>query len=269
MPEAAEVEVAARQLGELATGRTLRSLVVTHPRTSRAQPADALRMFEARTICRVRRHGKWLILEFTGVEAALGVHLRMSGQLLAKHSGDVPADRHVHGVLDLGAGDMVWFRDPRTFGELRLLDGGVAPVAPDLYDAQVSREGLRAHAERRTVGVKAVLLDQLGIVSGIGSYLADEGLHRVGIAPTRPSNELSSDDWSGLLTAVRSIASESADAGGVTLADEGWVDLYGRPGRYASSLRVHARAACGTCGAPTARAVVGGRGARWCPSCQP
>ena len=97
----------------------------------------------------------------------------MSGQLLAHEPGDEPSDRHVHAVLELGprtggappagehttpsetgsrcvppvdapepppeaagAGDApvtVWFRDPRTFGELRPLPGG-APVAPDLFD---------------------------------------------------------------------------------------------------------------------------------------
>lgn len=224
-------------------------------------------MFAGRTVRRVDRHGKWILVAFDDLDPRLGIHLRMSGQLLARAPDDEPEDRHVHARLDLGD-DVVWFRDPRTFGELRVL-GGEAPVASDVLDRRVTGEVLAAHARRRTVGVKAVLLDQLGAVSGVGSYLGDEALHAAGIAPTRPANALDVEEWTSVLTSLRRIVRESAAMGGVTLADEGWVDLRGRPGRYGERLCVHARVDCATCGTPTERAVVGGRSARWCPTCQP
>ena len=286
MPEAAEVTVASRQLAAVAVGRTLAELTVAHPRTSRAQPAADLARFAGRRVSAVDRHGKWILVSFAGTAEQLGIHLRMSGQLLAVEPGTPHPDRHVHAVLQLSrrissladdrcpsattfaGGVEVWFRDPRTFGELRVLTGG-APVAPDLFDAAVDGAALAASAARRAVGVKAVLLDQLRAVSGIGSYLADEALHRVGISPLRPANRLSVGDWQRVLDAGRRIVDESSAAGGVTLPDEGWVDLFGRPGRYAQELRVHGRDACATCGTATTRAVVGGRSARWCPTCQP
>ncbi len=245
----------------------------------------------------MRRHGKWILVEVDD-GGTLGIHLRMSGQLLAHQPGDEPSDRHVHAVLYLGerhtttqetgrcgvtpleapappagaagvddAAVSVWFRDPRTFGELRPLPDG-APVAPDLFDPRVDAAVLVADARRRTVGAKAVLLDQLRCVSGIGSYLADEALHRAGISPVRPADSLAASAWDRVLAAAREITTASAAVGGVTLPDEGWVDLWARPGRYAAELRVHGRDTCGTCGSPTRRAVVGGRSARWCPRCQ-
>jgi formamidopyrimidine-DNA glycosylase len=290
MPEAAEVTVAGEQLAACAVGRELVALDVTHPRTSRAQPPEALQVFAGHRIDAVTRHGKWLVVTFDGLVEQLGVHLRMSGQLLAQAPRTPHPDRHVHAVLHLsplpkvpsvpqtlpeqltefsgGAGVEVWFRDPRTFGELRLLANG-APGAPDLFDARVDGVALAAATARCTVGVKAVLLDQQRAVSGIGSYLADEALHRAGISPLRPANHLTVEDWERALAAARSVAEESAAIGGVTLPDEGWVDLCGRPGRYAAALRVHGRDACVTCGTPTSRAQVGGRSARWCPACQP
>jgi formamidopyrimidine-DNA glycosylase len=285
MPEAAEVTVASRQLAEVAVGRTLAGLTVTHPRTTRAHPAEDLARFEGRPVTAVDRHGKWILVSFAGTAEQLGIHLRMSGQLLAVAAGTPHPDRHVHATLLLGeiasvrqegadrttqslGGVEVWFRDPRTFGELRVLDGG-APVAPDLFDPAVDGAALAASSVRRSVGVKAVLLDQLRAVSGIGSYLADEALHRVGISPLRPANRLSAGDWQRVLDVGRRIVDESSAAGGVTLPDEGWVDLFGRPGRYAQELRVHGLEVCGTCGTATRRAVVGGRSARWCPACQP
>lgn len=268
MPEAAEVTVAATQLDAVASGRTLRSLTVTHPRTSRAQAPDALQRFVGRRVDGVRRHGKWIVCEFDGTDDALGIHLRMSGQLRLRTRADVPGDRHVHAVLDVGADDeVVWFRDPRTFGELRVLGDG-APVAPDLFDPGVTAALLAVHAVRRRVGVKAVLLDQVGAVSGIGSYLADEALHRAGISPLAPAGELAVGAWDRILSSARTITVASAAAGGVTLPDEGWIDLHGRRGDYADALRVHGRDRCVACGTPTRRATVGGRSARWCPRCQ-
>ena len=268
MPEAAEVAVAVAQLDRLVSGRQLAGLTVSHPRTTRAQPADLLQQFVGRRVGGVRRHGKWIVVTFEGAEAELGIHLRMSGQLLISDPGEVPADRHVHAVLTLDREPAaVWFRDPRTFGEFRVLDAG-APVALDLFDDGVTGARLAMHAVRRRVGVKAVLLDQLGAVSGIGSYMADEALHRSGISPLAPAGELAVSAWEQTLMAARAVTLESAAVGGVTLPDEGWVDLHGVRGEYAAELRVHGRAACATCGAATRRATVGGRSARWCPRCQ-
>lgn len=268
MPEAAEVTVAATQLDAFAAGSVLESLLVTHDRTTRAQPAEDLQRFVGRRVDGVRRHGKWIVVAFVGTGESLGIHLRMSGQLLVRGRADTPEDRHVHAVLDFGhADEVLWFRDPRTFGELRALADG-APVAPDLFDSGVTAGLLAIHAVRRRVGVKAVLLDQVGAVSGIGSYLADEALHRAAISPLAPAGELDAGAWDRILTAARAITVESAGAGGVTLPDEGWVDLRGRRGEFADSLRVHGREECATCGTPTRRATVGGRSARWCPRCQ-
>ena len=247
MPEAAEVTVAARQLAELAVGRVLEQLTVTHPRTSRAQPAEDLVRFDGRRVADVGRHGKWILVSFEELDDQLGIHLRMSGQLLVAEPGTPHPDRHVHAVLLLSepassrqegsdeatrsgrGGVEVWFRDPRTFGELRVLYDG-APVAPDLFDPAVTAEGLVAATTRVGAGVKAVLLDQLRAVSGIGSYLADEALHRAGVSPLRPAKELAVGDWERILDAARAVTEASAAAGGVTLPDEGWVDLHGRPG---------------------------------------
>jgi len=282
LPEAAEVAVAARQLHDVAVGRVLAALPVTHPRTTRHTDPAAVAALTGRTVAGVRTHGKWIVVDLDGTDVALGIHLRMSGQLLLAEPGTPHPDRHVHATLELsgrissvghsrcdGATKDVWFRDPRTFGELRALPGGRPPGADDLFDPAVTGDRLHALARRRRTAVKAVLLDQQRVVAGIGSYLADESLHRAGISPLAPADELAPSAWGRVLDAARDIAAASMAAGGVTLADEGWVDLHGRTGRYAEQLRVHARDACATCGTPTRSAVVGGRSARWCPRCQP
>ena len=77
MPEAAEVTVASRQLADVAVGRVLEQLSVTHARTSRAQPIGDLARFEGRPVTAVDRHGKWILVSFDGatdqLQAALGI----------------------------------------------------------------------------------------------------------------------------------------------------------------------------------------------------
>lgn len=292
MPEIAEVTVAAGQLRVVAVGRRIDDVTVTHPRTMRSTSAEALGRLVGGSVDDVTRVGKWIVVHVSGGRT-LGIHLRMSGQLLAAEPGLASATGdHRHGRLRLStraaepdpapgvptpppaapgtgrAATDLWFRDPRTFGELRVFDGPV-PTAPDLFDPSVSAPLLVERARRRRVGVKAVLLDQQRFVAGIGSYLADEALHRAGVDPRRPAHDLSRSAWSRVLGSARDVATISAARGGVTLPDEGWVDLWGRPGRYGDELLVHGRERCGTCGTATRRQVVGGRSARWCPRCQP
>lgn len=270
MPEAAEVAVAAGQLGSVATGRLLIGLPVTHQRTVRHTDPTALAGLVGREVTGVRSHGKWIVVDLDGTTDALGIHLRMSGQLLLAEPGTPHPDRHVHATLRLAPPPTVEvrFRDPRTFGELRVLAGGRPPGADDLFDPAVTGERLHALAASRRAATKAVLLDQQRVVAGIGSYLADEALHRAGISPVVPAGELARSAWDRILVAARAIATDSQAAGGVTLEDEGWVDLWGRPGRYAERLQVHARPTCARCATPTRSAMVGGRSARWCPRCQ-
>lgn len=290
MPEAAEVTVASRQLAHVSVGRPLSALPVTHPRTMRATTRAELDRFVGRSVRSVEPVGKWIVVRVAGEPASLGIHLRMSGQLLARHPDDQPADRHVHARLDLGkrttaatpidgapappesapgvdvAPVSVWFRDPRTFGEMRVLD--TVPGMEDIRDPRVTPSLLEERARRRSIAVKPVLLDQARFVAGIGSYLADEILHVVGLDPRAPANALASSAWARVIDEARHQIDVSARAGGVTLADEGWVDLWARPGRHGDTVLVHGRAHCGTCGGPTSSAVLGGRSARWCRRCQ-
>lgn len=290
MPEAAEVTVAARQLALVAVGRRLAGLPVTHPRTMRSTTRSALDRFVDREVVDVVPVGKWILVTVDGVPEQLGVHLRMSGQLLARPPDDQPFDRHVHArfVLDErrsrppaiagvpappdgapGAGRppvTVWFRDPRTFGELRVLRE--VPGMEDIRDPAVTAEVLHRRARTRSIGVKPVLLDQARFVSGIGSYLADEILHDAGLDPRAPARQLAPSAWGRTIDLARDHIERSALHGGVTLPDEGWIDLWGRPGTYADLVRVHGRATCGTCGGDTTSAVLAGRSARWCRRCQ-
>jgi formamidopyrimidine-DNA glycosylase len=104
-------------------------------------------------------------------------------------------------------------------------------------------------------------MDQ-GLVAGIGNVYSDEALHTARLNPARKLGSLSSDEVERLWTSVRLVLTEAIGCGG----DESYTDLSGRPGTY--STRVHGRKDCATCGGPTAKQAIGGRGGYFCPTCQ-
>ncbi len=82
MPELPEVEHTARQLREAITGATISDVLVFWERTI-GHPAlpDFLAEIAGREILKVRRRGKFLILDLSG-DLILTIHRRMTGNLL-------------------------------------------------------------------------------------------------------------------------------------------------------------------------------------------
>ncbi len=73
-----------------------------------------------------------------------------------------------------------------------------------------------------------------------------------------------------LLAGIREVLAGAVERGGTTLRN--YRDGLGRPGTNQHHLRIYDRQAgdpCPRCGAPIERLVVGQRGTRLCPSCQP
>jgi formamidopyrimidine-DNA glycosylase len=195
----------------------------------------------------------------------------MSGRLHLKDLDDqVEKHTHVSLGLDTTAGrKRLDFVDPRTFGEVRL-----AP-APDMASmgADLSVPVAYSNLNKRVAGskkpVKAVLLEQGLLVSGVGNYLADEICHSAGIPPTATVSSLSRTDLQGLLDRIPSVFEDFALLRGTALADEGWRDLYGTLGDGSSILQVHGRTHCRSCASPVNRVKIAGRSAYICPTCQP
>ncbi len=276
MPELPEVETVRSDLDPVLRGRRAIAVTVTHPRSVRRQShLEFVSGVQGRTIDAVRRHGKFLIFDLG--DDALVAHLRMSGQLRVASPDDKLA-KHTHVVIDLDDGRQLRFVDPRTFGEMFVdaLDDDRRPHAlrslgPDALDAQLTALALhdRLTRGRRTSSLKAALLDQ-NAVAGVGNLYADEALFASRLAPTRPAPTLEVHEAAALRTAVRRIMRAAIAARGSSFSDEGYVDAYGLPGRFARKHKVYARTGepCPRCGTPIEKAVVAQRGTHFCPTCQ-
>ncbi|WP_063013339.1 bifunctional DNA-formamidopyrimidine glycosylase/DNA-(apurinic or apyrimidinic site) lyase [Nocardia kruczakiae] len=281
MPELPEVEVVRRGLDEHVVGHVVESVLVKHPRSVRRHELGgddlAARMAGLR-IEAARRRGKFLWLTFDDPDAALVVHLGMSGQMLVQ-SAQAPLEKHAHIVAGLDNGTQLRFIDQRTFGgwalnRLVTLDGeelpeSVAHIARDPLDPRFDTEAVVARMRTKSSEIKRVLLDQT-VVSGIGNIYADEALWRARIHGERPAAALTRPALRRLLSEVQVVMGAALDAGGTSF-DALYVNVNGNSGYFERSLAAYGREdePCRRCGAPIRREKFMNRSSYSCPRCQP
>lgn len=270
-----------RGLAEHVVGRVVESVAITHPRSVRRHlegAADLAARLTGLTVESAERRGKFLWLTFDDREAALVVHLGMSGQMLIQPA-DAPLEKHAHIRATFGDGTQLRFVDQRTFGGWALaplveVDGTLVPepvahIARDPLDPRFDVESVVAVIRGKRSEIKRVLLDQ-GVVSGIGNIYADEALWRARLHGTRIAAGLSRPAVRALLADVRAVMGEALAAGGTSF-DALYVNINGQSGYFERSLAVYGREdePCRRCGAPIVRERFMNRSSYSCPRCQP
>ena len=233
MPELPEVETVRRGLERFAVGRRVNGVEVGRERTVRRTSRDAvISGLTDTTILGANRRGKYLLLPLDSGDEVM-IHLRMSGQVLIAPSGS-HRPPHTHVVLHLDDGHELWFVDPRTFGEVVVFDPtnaavevpDVARLGPDPIADRITLREFRHVLRSRRRLLKPLLLDQ-HVIAGIGNIYADEILHAARLRPDRHSDELSAASERRLHQSIHEVLTAAIEAGGSTLRDAQYVDLFG------------------------------------------
>jgi formamidopyrimidine-DNA glycosylase len=285
MPELPEVETVRRGLDRHVVGRRIRRVEIGRERTvRRTSPEAVIHGLTGTVIEAANRRGKYLLLPLDSGDELM-IHLRMSGQVLVAAEGaDRPPHTHVVAHLAPHPADPerrrheLWFVDPRTFGEVVVFDPErAAEQVPDVHRLGTDPivDGLSLHELRgllrtRARLLKPLLLDQ-HLIAGIGNIYADEILHAARLRPDRISNELSLPSERRLHAAIHDVLGAAIEAGGSTLGDAQYVDLFGDGGNYQDDHRVYGRTGerCSTCGVGWIRHTVSAqRSTHFCPRCQ-
>jgi formamidopyrimidine-DNA glycosylase len=280
VPELPEVETVARDLRPRIVGATIVGARCTWPRTIRThQPGDFAREVAGRRIESVHRRAKLVVVDLSG-EAALTIHLKMTGQLFVVPAG-MADDPYVRLVLELADGREIRFRDIRKFGRVGLYPrdplsgelvteaGGPAVFAghgPEPLDDAFTLRAFRIRLRRRKGRLKPLLLDQ-AFLAGVGNIYADEALWTARLHPLRSAPTLRPPDERRLHGAIRSILNEAVERRGSSIDD------YTAPdgdGEMQEHLNVYQRTAepCPRCGRPIRRIVIGARATHFCSWCQ-
>ena len=275
MPELPEVETVVRGLRPRVEGRHIERLEVRQPLVIRGSLDGFRRALRGARIGRVRRHGKYILLELRSgsnhVQPQVWVvHLGMTGQFYVCRP---KAERlsHTHVVARLSSGEQLRYRDPRRFGKMLL----VAEADLSRYFAALGPEPLRIPFEKfcqlfagRSAPVKNLLLNQ-NRLRGLGNIYAIEALFVARLHPARPAGSLRGAELRRLYQGMRGVLRRAIAEQGTTVAD--YRNAEGAPGDYQNFLRVYDREGkpCPRCGTAIERIVQAGRSTHFCPQCQP
>ena len=278
MPELPEVEVVKRDLDREVVGKKIKAVDVDGMRSVRRhhnRKQFAQRLVDHK-ITGVDRKGKYLLLRLDG-DDVLVIHLGMSGQLIrAKSSRDAMA-KHTHVVITFTQGGQLRFVDPRTFGEMFVTEFDnvekevteLAHLGIDPLESAMSWDYFGELVAQRHMKLKAALMDQK-FIAGIGNIYSDEILHHAGLRYDRMSDELRPEEVRRLYRAVVEVLQDGVKYRGSSLADEQYVDLFGKKGGYQEHHQVYARdgQACLRCRRAIVREKYAGRSTFFCPFCQ-
>ena len=279
MPELPEVETVRRGLNNLTLKQKIRGGEVLLPRTL-AYPTEIEQFWQGITgvaIAQWQRRGKYLLaqLESDSDPGWLGIHLRMTGQLLWLPQ-DSPLQKHTRIRIYFDHNQELRFVDTRTFGkvwycppetELNSVITGLQKLGPEPFSADFSLKYFMEKLSSSRRQIKTLLLDQ-SIVAGIGNIYADEALFKSGILPDTVAANLKPQRVKKLHQAIINVLQTSIDKGGTTFSD--FLDLLGVSGNYGDAALVYGRKdqPCKVCQTPIERIKLGGRSSHYCPNCQ-
>jgi formamidopyrimidine-DNA glycosylase len=271
MPELPEVEIVRRGLEKKILSKTIDSVAVHSARTLANLPArEFVKKLKGRKILRLHRHAKYLFWILDSGDC-VEIHLRMTGKFLFQ---DAQTKRPKHAKLSFSFqdGQNLVFEDVRTFGrfvwhptlEKALETLKLAPDALEPFQATDLHQKLSQYS----APIKAVLLDQRKIISGLGNIYVDEALHLSRVHPLRPARTVTLKEVQILLPHMKALLERSLAAGGSTIRD--YVSTEGNRGAFSQEFRVYGRdgEACPECGTQIRAIRVAQRGTHFCPRCQ-
>ncbi|NES80591.1 MAG: DNA-formamidopyrimidine glycosylase [Moorea sp. SIO2B7] len=276
MPELPEVETVCRGLNQLTLGQEIRGGEVLLKRTL-AYPDSVTEFWggiKGKAIASWQRRGKYLLARLSS-GGWLGVHLRMTGQLLWLKQ-DTPLQKHTRLRLFLADNQELRFVDIRTFGKIwwippteaqEKIITGLKLLGPEPFSPEFSLEYIAQKLKKSKRCIKTLLLAQ-GFVAGIGNIYADEALFKSGILPKTLACDLSSKQIEDLRRGIIEVLQTAIDKGGTTFSD--FLSLLGVNGNYGGVAWVYRRTGepCRVCGTLIEKIKLGGRSTHFCPQCQ-
>lgn len=273
MPELPEVETVRRIIEPQIKGQKIISVSIQNPQVIAYPEAETFSdLLAGQTISSMSRRGKFLTVHFESGDR-LGLHLRMTGQLLVTPA-DFPEEKHTHLVLCLAGGQQIRYIDQRRFGRFWYLKAGEEDTVTgqDRLGIEPTDDGLtwqylKEKLGKRKKAVKEMLHDQT-IIAGIGNIYSDEILYAAKIYPGKRCLNLTDAEWKRLAEKIPEIINWGIEVNKMTpeqyLAGMGkeysnmdYFNAYGREGKP-----------CRRCGTPMRRIVIGGRSSCFCPECQ-
>jgi len=271
MPELPEVETIKKEIEPNLIGRHIKEIellwegIVKYP-----DAAEFKTRLTGRKIRDLNRRGKYLLIGIDHADTLI-MHLKMSGSLLLTKDPAAAPPQFTRAIFKLDDGQTIFFRDPRKFACLWLIDDTekvIGKLGPEALGKDLTLKRFSEIINKHHTPIKALLCDQT-VIAGIGNMYADEALFLSRIHPLRLSDSLDDRELRQLYNAVREILLMGIENKGASIVNYYRPD--GTKGSAHTLFRVshHKGEPCRACGTPIERIKVRGRGSYFCPNCQP
>jgi formamidopyrimidine-DNA glycosylase len=273
--ELPEAHILARQLGETVVGRRVASCELREAERLRRsgfinQDAGAFDALAGRDLRSARSRGNTILVGFEG-----GLNLLVApeyGGVMLLHGAGVGSGERFHLKVAFDGGSALTVRltgmgaiqvlpDARL-GESYMYRRDFLGAADPLDERSLPEGELAERLRARGRMLKAVLVGKEAVVVGISNAAFQEIAWQARLHPKRKASSLTAAEGRRLARAVKKVLADRIRLGG----KEGFVDLFGKPGRYSSAM---GGKKCPRCGAAFARVAVGGGPSTFCPDCQP
>ena len=270
MPELPEVETTRQGIKPYVEGQMVREVIIRDHRLRWPIPETLPDQLEGRSIKKVQRRAKYLLLD-TGC-GFLIIHLGMSGSLRILKQSE-PAKKHDHVDIILANGCCLRYHDPRRFGAVLWSESPINEhkllknLGPEPLETEFSAQRLYQLSRGRTQAVKTFIMDN-HVVVGVGNIYASEALFKAGIRPDRPCSKVSLVRYERLVSSIRDTLARAIEQGGTTLRD--FVGGDGKPGYFKQELLVYGKAGqpCTHCSSLIKEIRLGNRSTCFCSKCQ-
>ncbi|HEY6189610.1 MAG TPA: bifunctional DNA-formamidopyrimidine glycosylase/DNA-(apurinic or apyrimidinic site) lyase [Pyrinomonadaceae bacterium] len=275
MPELPEVELVARALDKLTTGRRILAAELLRPGLAPDTPPRKFgRLLKGARIERVGRRGKHLLIETDGSHVLI-VHLRMTGRFLYLPI-EAPLPKFAHAVFHLDGNRRLVFCDQRHFGMMKIVERSrlhetkeLSALAPEPFSDSFTVDYLHSALRRSRRTLKETLLDQKR-VTGLGNIYAAEAMFLARVNPFIIASEVSRRRVPRLHRAILDTFTDALRLGSTLNVDPENIDGSYNGGGYTTRWRVYDREGepCHSCGAMIRRTAHAGRSTYFCPRCQ-
>jgi len=267
MPELPEVETIVRDLRGPLSRKTFSGVIVLDAFVLRQQAGDFIRRIKGRSIDKITRRGKAVIVHLASGEF-LVIQLMMTGQLIM----DGLEDKHTRIKFVFSDGSSLLYNDQRRFGQLRVVQNlneikHFNILGPEPFSKEFTTALMLEAFRKTTRPIKNVLLDHT-FVAGIGNIYACEILFRSQLNPKRIASRISLAETGIIHHNIRDVLKEAIAHRGSSVRN--YRDGSGKKGHFNERLSVYSRQGlpCPRCQKSIQRISQAGRSTFYCGHCQ-
>jgi formamidopyrimidine-DNA glycosylase len=275
VPELPEVETIVREIAPRLEGyRIARVELRKTDVLRRVSMARLIKVLRGNTFDQVSRRAKHAVFRMSSGHRMI-IQPRMTGSMVV-HEKPLTRVQRRYAVLICTLADRggrFVYRDVRRLGTIWLLDekGWAAytgRIGPEPLEETFTPFVFAERLSKTKTAVKKAIMDQRR-VAGVGNIYANEALFDAGIDPSKPTNQLSLEEFARLHAAIVDVLQRALASSGTTLRD--YRTGRGERGRFQFELRAYGRAGepCVRCGKRLATThAIDMRATTFCPGCQ-